>query len=455
MKLVGESYFSIFRYMAPEVVTAFVLYSVPCLIDAFFIATLKSTTCYATACASNPLFHFIIKIAEGFSVSAIIVCGAHNGAGEYTAAGKSFAHACWIIGFFGAVVSGILYWGAPAIYGAYSIPEMLLPQCIEFMQLRAVGVFFAFLTFALFGFMRGIKNTRVPMYIFILGATSFVACDYILIWGKFGLSPMGLRGSAIAWAIQYAIMAGAGFLWIICSSGNRKYAVTLYRSVPTMRETLTFITLSVPVMIDKATIALAYIWLGKLINGMGTEAIASYGVMRDMERLSFLPAVAGAQVITLLASNSLGRHDWAAVRKNIRRTLLLSFVGTGVLLIAMGMGGYQIFINLFDTQKTFGQYALQVYPYIAWLLLLDVIQLVYSGALRGVAAVSTVMWTRIFVCGLYFVPVSAALAHYTGWSSVTKLTMLYGSFYIAHGIMSLIYFVIIRGKQWHNAVPKT
>lgn len=455
MKHSGESYFSIARYMAPEVVTAFVLYSVPCLIDAFFIATLKSTTCYATACASNPLFHFIIKIAEGFSVSAIIVCGAHNGAGEYTAVGKAFAHACWIIGFFGILVAGVLYWGAPAIYGAYSVPDALLPPCIEFMQLRAVGVFFAFLTFALFGFMRGIKNTRVPMYIFLLGAASFIVCDYILIWGKFGLSPMGLRGSAIAWVVQYAIMAGAGFMWILCSADNRKYAVTLYRSVPTLRETGTFILLSVPVMVDKATIALAYIWLGKLINSMGTEAIASYGVMRDMERLSFLPAVAGAQVITLLASNSLGRHDWAGVRKNIQRTLLLAFMGTALLLFMMGMGGYQMFINLFDTQKAFGKYAMHVYPYIAWLLLLDVIQLVYSGALRGVAAVSTVMWTRILVCGIYFVPVSAILGAYTGWGVVTKLTMLYGSFYIAHGIMALIYFVIMRGKQWHNAVPKT
>jgi len=89
----GEGYGTIVRYFLPEFVTALALYSLLYLLDAWFIAHLKSTSMYATLGVTNTLLHFIVKIAEGLSVGTIVLTGIHNGAGRLEQAGRSFIDA--------------------------------------------------------------------------------------------------------------------------------------------------------------------------------------------------------------------------------------------------------------------------------------------------------------------------------------------------------------------------
>lgn len=75
----GQNYKKITAYFIPEFITAIVLYSLPILVDARFIACLQSTASYATLGMTNNLLHFIVKIAEGLSVGTIVMTGIFNG----------------------------------------------------------------------------------------------------------------------------------------------------------------------------------------------------------------------------------------------------------------------------------------------------------------------------------------------------------------------------------------
>src|SRR5437870_4115749 len=103
----GESYGRIFRYFFPEFITALVLYSMLYLLDAKWIADLKSTSTYATLGVTNTLLHFIIKIAEGLSVGVMVLSGQHNGQHDYKEAGRAFIDAFWTTVFVGAGISGL------------------------------------------------------------------------------------------------------------------------------------------------------------------------------------------------------------------------------------------------------------------------------------------------------------------------------------------------------------
>lgn len=123
----GESLSAIFRYMLPEFVTALLLYSMPLLIDAFFISSLQSTPAYATLGVSNNLLNLLIKMAEAFGVGTIILTGQHNGHHDYSMVGRGLRDACWITAILGVVVSSFLYFGAYYIYVWYNVaPEIAL-----------------------------------------------------------------------------------------------------------------------------------------------------------------------------------------------------------------------------------------------------------------------------------------------------------------------------------------
>ena len=182
----GKSYERIIRYFIPEFITALVLYSFLKLLDAAWIAHLKSTSMYATLGVTNTLLHFIIKVAEGLSVGTIVLTGCYNGIEKFKEAGRSLVDAFWTTVFLGLTISGGLYFGAPYIYAWYGVPVDMIAMGVPFLRLRALSILFMFVYFALIGFLRGIKNTKAPMSIFMIGALVFIFFDYALIFGKFG-----------------------------------------------------------------------------------------------------------------------------------------------------------------------------------------------------------------------------------------------------------------------------
>lgn len=443
----GESYNRIMRYFIPEFITNLIIYSLPIWLDAIFISYLKSTPTYATLGVTNNIIHLVIKIAEALSVSTVLLSGQFNGLKEYKKAGNAMRDAFWVTCLVGGFFFLVLYYGGYWIYKWYNVSEDIIQLGIPFLRLRALGVLFMFIYFAFVGFLRGIKNTRSPMKIFIFGALIFILADYVLIFGKFGFPEMGLHGSAVATALQYASMLLVALCYVVFNKKNRIYGVELFSVFTEKHNIPKLLSLSVPIVMDKATLAMAYIWLGKMIAPMGTVAVAAFCSIKDIERFAFLPALAFAQVITFLASNDAGARDWVGIKSNIKKIILLASGMVGVILFLFYWNADQL-MYLFDKKGEFTPLVVRVLPVVSILVVFDLLQLILSGALRGTGNVHTVMMVRGLVCLFYFVPLSYFLSNLTIENEAVKFVLIYGSFYIGNALMSLMYIRRFRSEKW-------
>jgi MATE family multidrug resistance protein len=443
----GESYWNILTYFVPEFISSLVLLLL--LIDAQWVSMLKSTSMYATVGTTNTLLHVITKLAEGFCVGTIIMTGHFNGLEDYKQAGRTLVDAFWVTFICGALVAGFLFFGAYWIFYYYGVPTKMIMLGVPYLRLKALSIFFMFIYFGVIGFLRGIKKPRVLMQIFMLGAVIYLFFDYVLIFGKLGFPEMQLQGSAIASVIQYAVMLLASFLFIFFDRENRKYGIALFSPLRDLARIKELFILMLPVMIDKATLAAAYMWLGYMINPMGISAIASLTAIKDLERFAILPAAAFANVITFLVSNAYGRHDWDGIKCNIKKTVFLSALFVfSILLIFSLWPSY--FIGIFDSKNKFTAFSARIFPMLSVLVFFDLLQLILSGALRGAANVNAVMWVRLAVCVFYFMPVSWIIAHMPFESLTLKFLLVYSSFYMGNALMSVIYIYRFRGERWQK-----
>jgi len=450
----GEKYTRIIYYFLPEFITAFLLFSLPYWIDAYFIANLRSTSTYATLGSTNNLLHMIVKIAEALSVSTVVIGGQFNGRGDYKKVGQTLRDSFWITTIMGIMFASFLYFGAYHIYKWYGVPEEMIIQGMPFLRLRAIGIFLLFVSFAFIGFLRSIKNTRTPMYIFVTGMVTFLFLDYALIFGKFGFPKMGLQGSALATVIQNGVMLIAAILAVMLSKENRRYAIDLF-AVFSEGKSLVWrlLTMSWPIVLDKATMAWAYIWLGKMIGPMGTYCIASFCVIKDMERFAFLPAIAFAQVVTFLVSNDLGVQNWIAIKSNIKKVVFMASMAVFSLLLVFSLFPEYV-IEFFDREGDFTLFAAKAFPIISIFVFFDLLQLVLASALRGAGNVKTVMVVRFVVCAGYFMPVSYLISQLPIENQIMKFIMIYSSFYIGNGLMSIAYIKRFRGTAWKTTVSE-
>ena len=443
----GEKYTKIIKYFLPEFITALVLYSLLYLLDAYFVADLKSTAMYATLGVTNTMIHLLVKLAEGISIGAVVLGGRYNGIQQFKEVGKTLTDAFWVAFLAGAVISGILFFGAYWIYYFYGVPAEMIHLGVPFLRLRAIGIFFMFLYFAFIGFMRGVKNTKTPMKIFAGGALVFIFFDYVLIYGKLGFPKMGLQGSAVASVLQYGAMLLFAIIAIFFREKNRRYAINLFKPFSSLTRVIKLIRLSIPVVIDKSTMALAYLWMGGMMAHMGKIGLATFSVVKDLERLALLPAVAFAQVITFLVSNDYGRGNWEGIKSNIKKVVFMSSMMVFSILIVLSIWP-RFFVQFFDKKGGFTDIAAGVIPILSVLVFFDLLQLILSGAMRGASNVKTVMITRILVCSLYFVPCSYVISRIDFGSMVLKFALIYGSFYIGNALMSIVYIQRFRGNEW-------
>lgn len=442
----GESYSRIIRYFIPEFITALVLYSIMYFYDAWLIAHLKSTSMYATVGVTNTLMHLITKMAEGFSVATIVIAGQYNGKGELKLVGKTLTDAFWVTALTGGIVATFLYFGANWIYVWYGVPTSLIELGTPYLKARALAIFCMYIYFAFIGFLRGIKNTRAPMIIFILGGIIFCFFDYVLIFGTCGFPEMKLQGSAMASVLQYASMMIFSMVYILSKKEYRKYGFSLFSSLRSdnVRHLL---EISWPVMLDKSTLALAYLWLGAMLNPLGVNIIASYSVIKDLERFAIVPAAALAQVITFLVSNSYGNKDWEGIKSNIKKIIFLASVLVFGILMIFSLWP-EFFIGIFDKKGDFTAFSAKIFPLLSVLVFFDLLQLILAGALRGAADVKMVMFTRIAVILFFFMPTSSLIAYITIENVALKFFLIYGSFYIGSAIMSVVYIYRFRSERW-------
>jgi multidrug resistance protein, MATE family len=443
----GEKYSKIMKYFIPEFISALVLYSLVGLLDVYFISGLKSTATYATLGITNAFLHYMTKFFEGIQVGGLILVGKYNGAKDYKNAGKSLTDALWIAIIVGFVISGTMFFGAYWIYYFCGVPEDMIHLGVPYLRIVAVKIFFMALYLTFTGFMRGVKDTKTPMIIFSIGAIVFVPLDYILIYGKLGFSQMGFQGSAIASVVQYVLMFGLAFAAIFFSKKNKIYEINLFAPFQSISRIITLIKLSIPVIIDKCTIAFSYIWLSAMLAPMGKIGLAAFSIVKDFERVALLPAIALASVVTLIVSNDYGKRDWIGIKSNAKKIVLLGAFMVSVILIIIALFPH-FFVQIFDKKGDFTDLAVAVIPVLSVLILFDVVQLILSGAMRGAYNVKTVMITRLVVIGVWFMPCSYFLSKINIESVAIKFILVYGSFYIGNLLMSIVYITRFRGESW-------
>ena len=443
----GESYQNLGRYFWPEFITALILYSLPYFIDCYFVGCLKSTELYTISGVVDNVLNVFVKSAEGLSIGVVALAGFYNGQRRFKEAGQTFVDAFWTTVLIGGGVATVVFVGAYLIcYWFHFTPEMI-EIAAPFIRLRAFSTLCMFISFAFIGFLRSVKNTFMPMLFFAVGALVFIVTDYVCIFGKFGIPEFGILGSAIASCAQYGVMVACACLYVLYSSVYCEYGISLFAGISSWHRVRQLLYLALPIVIDKTMMAWAYVWLAKMISGLGSHALASFSAVKLLERMAFVPAVAWSQVITFLVSNDLGGNNWDRICDNIKRVVLVASIMVALLLIVFSFYSENI-IHLIDQQNEFGYITKRVFPALSILVFFDLLQLILSGALRGAAQVQLVMVTRVIILLCYFVPMSYAVSMMDIFSSKAwHFFFIYASFFVGNAMMSVVYIIKFAQKK--------
>ncbi len=223
--------------------------------------------------------------------------------------------------------------------------------------------------------MHGRGDTRTPMEAIILVNILHVLIAWPLIYGKFGLPALGVKGAAIA--INLSECAGCSYLLV---QALRRGSISFGRPIGELCGRIWRV--GWPVALERIAQQSGQLFYSSFIIGYGTTAYAAHQIGLSIESLSFMPGAGMGIAAATLMGQALGAGKLRRARISHAEALRLALgVMTAMALLFLLVPGF--LIGLFSSDLQVIEQGSVFLRLVAFAQIPLAVSFVYAGSLRG------------------------------------------------------------------------
>ncbi|MBN7772241.1 MATE family efflux transporter [Clostridium aminobutyricum] len=301
--------------IALPVVGEMFLYTTIWVVDTAFVGHYGGNDAVSAVGYSSEIVRTIVNIfiMMGLGIGVTTTVAQHIGAKEQEKAEEVLNQGI-LVGFMIAIlVSLSLGLFSEQILKLAGASGEVVKLGSQFMRIVSVGAFFNMLLSILNAGLRGMGKTVIPLIISLVINVLVIFLDWTLIFGRFGLQPLGVVGSALATSIGYSI----GFMCLLFyykrySEIKIKIKAIIKLNQMEMRK---LVRISVPASLQEGTFSLARILVLIFVMQMGTIAFSANQITATIESVSFMPGYGFAIASMSLVGQSIGAKDYKQAKE--------------------------------------------------------------------------------------------------------------------------------------------
>lgn len=268
---------------------------------------------------------FNILIAMGISISATSIISRSLGAKNRERAEEVSNIAIKVVFLLGIILSLLFFSFSETILKMAGAEGDVIQLGKSYLRICSIGLTFNMLTNVFNGIYRGCKNTKTPLYSAAIMNVVNVSLDYILIFGKFGMPELGVRGAAIA-TITGLICA---FIFSLSQLKTLPFKIDLSKKIE-KKDFKELVYLAIPSACQEGAFSINRLINVSIIMGLGSLAFAANQITITIESISFMPGWGFAVALTTLAGHSIGEKNYEKTKKYIYYTIFLSVIIMGI-----------------------------------------------------------------------------------------------------------------------------
>ncbi|MGW7357827.1 MATE family efflux transporter [Streptomyces sp. NPDC054802] len=250
------------------------------------------------------------------------------GAGDLQAAIRQGMDGIWLALGLGIAVISVLLPTAPWLVEVFGASETAAPHAITYLRISSLGIPAMLIVLAATGVLRGLQDTRTPLYVAVCGFAANAGLNVALVYG----ADLGIAGSAWGTVIAQCGMAAAYLVVVV--RGARKHGSSLRPDAAGIRASA---QAGVPLLVRTLSLRAVLMIATAVAARLGDTEIAAHQIVLSLWSLMAFAldaiAIAGQAII----GRYLGAGDAAGARQACRRMVqwgVASGVVLGVLVVA-------------------------------------------------------------------------------------------------------------------------
>lgn len=413
------------------------------LVNTFWVGRLGADAVAAVS-VSFPIIFLLVSLGGGLSIAGSILVAQYFGARDQVmvnrVAGQTVAMT--------AVVSLLLTFtgqlAAPHLLSLMRVEAAVFADALAYMRISFTGIMPAFI-FAMYqALMRGVGDTKRPLYLIGAGVVLNIMLDPLLIFGWGPVPAHGVAGAAWATLIVQVLTAVVGLRLLFSARFGLHLTIRALR--PDGRLVGRIVRLGLPASLEQSMQALSMSVLTFLVAGFGTMAIGAYGISVRILTFVIVPAIGISMAASTMVGQSIGAGDRERADRITRVSALSGFTllgSAGVVIILAAVPIMRAFVPEDPALVIAGAEALR---WIALNFALSGVQLSLTGTFRGAGDTFATMLLAAVGTWIVLLPIAWLLSTQTSLGA-KGIWMTYP---IAGAINTLIALGYLRYGRWRR-----
>ncbi len=420
------------------------------LVDNVMVGSLGTEAMTAVSIVGQLIFVFNLAIFGGLSGPGIY--GAqYYGQGNLKGFQNTFRIKHWICAFCLLAGTLLFLFGGETLIGLYLHGEseqvdsaMTMEYGIEYLHIMLFGLLPFAVTQIFASSLRETGDSVKPMVAGVASVVVDIVFNYLLIYGKFGMPQLGVRGAAIATVLARVVEMCIVIIWSLVRRKKHVFLQGAYRTMLVPKEQAgRIVCKGLPIFFNEFLWAGGMAALTQVYSTKGLEIVAGLNISNAICNLLNVVFIALGNAVGILIGQTLGASQYRQAKKDAFS--LMWFTGgicIGLTAILIAISGS--FPKLYDVPETVRQYG-------QWFIIITALFFPIQGFLNalyftlrsGGKTVLTFLFDSVF-SWVITLPLALLLCHFTG----LPIFAVYAIVQAADMIKVTVGYILIQKGVW-------
>ena len=331
------------------------------------------------------------------------------------------------------------------IMGAYTRDVQTRQAAAEYLMLIS-GTFVPMAGATLLSTLfRCLEKPRLPLYASILSALLNTGLNYIMIFGKLGISPMGVHGAAFATVISQC----ANFLLMLLMLSKNGFLLKSNEGEPTATLRMNwgqYWSMLLPLLVCEVVWSLGENVYAAIYGHMSTDASAAMTLTNPIQGLVIGALCGLSQAASVIIGKHLGSGENEEAYWSAKKLMLYGAIGSALLSVIV-MIASKAYVGIYQVDNAVKTMTMQILFAYAIVVPFKVLNMILGGGIiRSGGRTKYVMFIDMVGTWCFGVPLGLLSAF------VWKLSIPYVYFLLSleECIRFGISLIVFRRRKWMN-----
>ena len=331
------------------------------------------------------------------------------------------------------------------IMGAYTRDVQTRQAAAEYLMLIS-GTFVPMAGATLLSTLfRCLEKPRLPLYASILSALLNTGLNYIMIFGKLGISPMGVHGAAFATVISQC----ANFLLMLLMLSKNGFLLKSNEGEPTATLRMNwgqYWSMLLPLLVCEVVWSLGENVYAAIYGHMSTDASAAMTLTNPIQGLVIGALCGLSQAASVIIGKHLGSGETEEAYWSAKKLMLYGAIGSALLSVIV-MIASKAYVGIYQVDNAVKTMTMQILFAYAIVVPFKVLNMILGGGIiRSGGRTKYVMFIDMVGTWCFGVPLGLLSAF------VWKLSIPYVYFLLSleECIRFGISLIVFRRRKWMN-----